>query len=88
MCDDPDEVFTCLYWNPAQVITRTDSTPEAPAQKRCSHLKTYWMVDLGLTEKTGEENAWGNNKLEANFTIKAGRVVCDLNGLTSTPLAM
>ena len=76
-----DEVIATVTWKPAQYIKRTD----------LGHLSVGTVADvaiLGLVK--GEfgfvdamnKKMMGNQKLECEVTIKDGKVVYDLNGLS------
>ena len=69
-------------WKPAQVIKRTDLghlSVGAPADVTVLrlHRGTFGFIDVRGGRKTGTQ------KLEAELTVRDGRVVWDLNGMTS-----
>ncbi|WP_317041565.1 amidohydrolase/deacetylase family metallohydrolase [Cyclobacterium lianum] len=77
------EVITASTWKPAQVIQRTEFGHLSPGVKADIAVLNVLEGDFGFTEKTGEGKMKGKYKLENELTIKAGRVVWDLNGLTA-----
>jgi dihydroorotase len=78
-----NEIITASTWEPAQVINR----PEL------GHLSQGAMADIavfnvlegnfGFTEKTGVGKMMGKYKIENELTVRSGKVVWDLNGLTA-----
>lgn len=76
------EVIATVTWNPAQIIKRTD----------LGHLSIGAVADITILNlKHGEFGfvdvkglrLQGDKKLECEVTIKEGKVVYDLNGLSS-----
>lgn len=76
------EVIKASTWKPAQVIQRED----------LGHLSEGAVADIAVFRRHEGEYGFmdargemlpGNEKLEAELTLRAGRVVWDLNGLTA-----
>jgi len=78
-----NEVITASTWTPAQVINRTELGHLSPGAEADIAILNVLDGNFGFTEKTGEGKMMGKYKLENELTIKAGRVVWDLNGLTA-----
>jgi dihydroorotase len=71
-------------WNPAKVIKREDLghlTPGTEADVAIFSLKSgdFGFIDIRNVRYPGKQ------KLEAELTIRAGKVVWDLNGIAATP---
>ena len=78
-----EEVILRSTWRPAQVIHREELghlTPGAPADVTVLNLRygSFGFVDVYGARLRGDR------KLEAELTIRDGRVVWDLNGITRT----
>ena len=76
------EVVSRATWAPAQVIGRPDLghlSVGAEADIAVFHLREG---DFGFLDVRGKRLS-GNRKLEAELTIRAGKVVWDLNGLAA-----
>jgi dihydroorotase len=76
------DVILRTTWNPAQVIKRTDLghlSIGSEADIAVFNLKkgNFGYMDVRRTKISGTE------KLEAELTLRAGRVVWDLNGISS-----
>lgn len=72
-------------WNPARQIKRADVghlSPDAVADVAVLRLREG---AFGFLDANGERLA-GTKKLECELTLRAGRVVWDLNGLASPPV--
>jgi dihydroorotase len=79
-----DDVLLRATWNPAKAIRREDLghlSPGAVADIALLRMSkgTFGYVDAGGNKITG------HRKLEAELTLRAGKVVWDLNGLTAKP---
>ena len=81
---DLDEVLLRATWNPARAIHREE----------LGHLSPGAVADIALLRLTkgsfgyvdaGGNKITGHRKLEAELTLRAGKVVWDLNGLTAKP---
>ncbi|MFO7825228.1 MAG: amidohydrolase/deacetylase family metallohydrolase [Cyclobacterium sp.] len=79
-----NEVITASTWTPAQVINRAELGHLSPGAEADIAILNVLEGNFGFTEKTGEGKMMGKYKLENELTMKAGRVVWDLNGLTAT----
>lgn len=76
------DVFRAVTWNPARCLGRTDLghlSEGAEADITVSRLREG---DFGFVDSKGIKIR-GNQKLECELTIRAGKVVYDLNGLTA-----
>ncbi len=76
-----EDVILCSTWRPAQVIRREELghlTPGAAADVAVLNLRygSFGFVDVYGARLRGDR------KLEAELTLRDGRVVWDLNGLT------
>ncbi|WP_235954935.1 amidohydrolase/deacetylase family metallohydrolase [Cyclobacterium salsum] len=80
---DLNEVITASTWTPAQVINRPDLGHLTPGAEADIAILNIREGTFGFTEKTGEGKMMGNQKIENELTILAGKVVWDLNGLTA-----
>ncbi|WP_235941841.1 amidohydrolase/deacetylase family metallohydrolase [Cyclobacterium roseum] len=78
-----NEVITASTWTPAQVINRPDLGHLTPGAEADIAILNIREGTFGFTEKTGEGKMMGNQKIENELTILAGKVVWDLNGLTA-----
>ena len=81
------DVILRTTWNPAQVIKRPDLghlTVGSEADIAVFNLKkgNFGYMDVGRTKISGTE------KLEAELTLRAGRVVWDLNGISAADWQM
>ena len=79
-----NEVITCSTWNPAQIINRRELgnlSVGSPADIAVFSLDqgTFGFVDVGGNRITGDK------KLTCQLTVREGRVVWDLNGMSATP---
>jgi dihydroorotase len=75
-----EQVIKASTWNPAQIIKRTDLghlSPGAGADICILNLRTG---KFGLFDHTGFR-VEADKKLECEMTIRAGRIVYDLNGI-------
>ena len=76
------DVIARSTWKPAQVIKRTDlghlsvGAPADVAVLRL-HRGSFGFIDVRGGRKAGTQ------KLEAELTVREGRVVWDLNGISS-----
>lgn len=80
-----DDVLLRATWNPARAIKREDlgnlSVGSVADIAVLSIRKgTFGFIDAGGNKITGKQ------KLEAELTIRAGKIVWDLNGLSATAL--
>lgn len=76
------DVILRATWAPAQAIKRTDLghlSPGAPADVAVWNVRKgkFGFVDAGGNRIEGDR------KLEAELTLREGKVVWDLNGLTA-----
>ncbi|NHE59926.1 amidohydrolase/deacetylase family metallohydrolase [Cyclobacterium sp. GBPx2] len=78
-----NEVVTASTWTPAQVINRPELGHLSVGAEADIAILNVLEGNFGFTEKTGEGKMRGKHKIENELTIKAGKVVWDLNGLTA-----
>lgn len=82
---DPEEIIRRATWNSAQAIHRED----------LGHLSEGAVADMVLLSliegkfgfvDSGNNRVEGDRKFEAEMTIRAGKIVWDLNGLAASPV--
>jgi dihydroorotase len=76
------DVIVRSTWNPAKVIHRPDLGNLSPGSVADVAVLSLAKGTLGFLDITGEKVA-GNQKLVAELTIRAGKVVWDLNGMAA-----
>jgi len=81
------DILLRASWNPAKSIKREDLgnlTEGSVADVAIISIRegTFGFVDAGKNKITG------NRKFEAELTIRAGKVVWDLNGISATPFQL
>ncbi len=79
---DIDEIIKSTTWNPAKYIKRTDLGHLSVGAEADITLLNLREGDFGFIDTQGKRMK-GNNLLECELTIKAGKIVYDLNGLAS-----
>ena len=77
-----DEIIKSTTWNPAKYIKRTDLGHLSVGAEADITLLNLRKGDFGFIDTQGKRMK-GNNLLECEMTIKAGKIVYDLNGLAS-----
>ena len=77
------EVVAASTWTPAQVIKRTELGHLSPGAIADIAVFNVLEGDFGFTEKTGIGKMMGKYKIENELTVRSGKVVWDLNGLTA-----
>ena len=77
-----DEIIKSTTWNPAKYIKRTDLGHLSVGAEADITLLNLKEGDFGFIDTQGKRMK-GNNLLECEMTIKAGKIVYDLNGLAS-----
>ena len=77
------EVILRSTWNPANVIKRTDLGHLSPGAEADIAVFSLRKGNFGYTD-VRRNKINGSEKLETELTIRAGRVVWDLNGLAAT----
>jgi len=81
---DEKDILLRASWNPAKAINRRDLG-------NLSEGTTADVAVLSIREGTfgfvdaGKKKIKGNRKFEAELTIRAGKIVWDLNGISATP---
>jgi dihydroorotase len=78
------EVIKASTWKPAQVINRTNLGHLSEGAEADIAILNIRKGNFGFYDKTGYK-VNGTEKFECELTIKGGKVVYDLNGLT-TPI--
>ena len=79
-----EDVILRATWDPAQAIHRTDIGSLTIGHDADIVLISEQKGKYGFVD-AGGERIEGNRKLEAELTIRAGRIVWDLNGLSAKP---
>jgi dihydroorotase len=77
-----EEVVHRATWSPAQVINREDLGHLDPGAEADIAVFTLRKGDFGFLD-IRRTKIDGDKRLETEMTIRAGRVVWDLNGLNS-----
>lgn len=81
---DLEEVVGCVTWNPARYIKRPDLGNLSVGAEADVVLLRLKEGDFGFIDTQGKRMD-GTKKLECELTLRAGKVVWDLNGI-SRPL--
>ena len=76
------EVINSATWSPAQAIKRPDLGNLSPGNDADIAIISVRKGDFGFVD-TRNNKLPGDRRLEAEVTIRAGRVVWDLNGLAA-----
>lgn len=79
-----EEVISRVTWAPAQVIHRPDLGHLSVGAEADIAILNLREGDFGFLDILGERMQ-GAQKLEAELTIRAGRIVWDLNGISANP---
>lgn len=77
-----NELISTVTWNPAQFIKRTDLGHLSVGAIADVTLLNIREGDFGFIDSEGKRMK-GDKKLECELTIRAGKVVYDLNGLAA-----
>ena len=77
------EIIAASTWKPAQVINHTELGHLSEGAIADIAILNVLEGNFGFTEKTGVGKMMGKYKIENELTIKSGKVVWDLNGLTA-----
>lgn len=80
-----NEVITASTWTPANVIKHPELGHLSEGAVADITVFNVLEGEFGFTERTGINKMMGKYKLEAEMTVKGGKVVWDLNGI-SAPL--
>lgn len=80
-----NEVITASTWAPANVIKHPELGHLSEGAVADITVFNVLEGEFGFTERTGINKMMGKHKIEAEMTVKDGRIVWDLNGL-SAPL--
>jgi dihydroorotase len=81
---DFKSVINAATWNPAQIIKHTELGHLSVGSEADIALLNFRTGKFGLVDGRGEKMET-DKKLECEMTIRAGRIVYDLNGI-ATPL--
>jgi len=81
---DIKEIVQRASWNAAQSIKREDLGSLSEGAVADVAVLSIQNGNFGFTDAGGNKIN-GTQKLEAELTVRAGKVVWDLNGLTATP---
>ena len=79
---DLDEIIKLTTWSPARYIKRRDLGHLSVGAEADITLLNLKEGNFGFVDTQGKRMK-GNNLLECEMTIKAGKIVYDLNGLAS-----
>jgi dihydroorotase len=77
------EVIEASTWAPAKVIKREDLGNLSAGAVADVTILNLRKGKFGFLERSGGEKMFGDQKLEAEMTIRAGNIVWDLNGLAA-----
>lgn len=83
------EIILASTWTPANVIKRSDLGHLSEGTEADLTVFSVRNGDFGFTERAGSIEKGrnykmrGNKKLEVELTLRAGKIVWDLNGLTA-----
>lgn len=77
------EVIASASTRPAEMIKRTDLGNLSIGSEADVTVLKVLEGDFGFID-SGKESAHGSQKLQAELTIRAGRIVWDLNGLAAS----
>ncbi|SEJ35070.1 dihydroorotase [Cyclobacterium xiamenense] len=78
-----NDVIAASTWIPAQVIKRPEFGHLTPGAGADIAVLNILEGNFGFTERTGMGKMMGKQKFETELTIRSGKVVWDLNGLTA-----
>ncbi|HMB64911.1 MAG TPA: amidohydrolase/deacetylase family metallohydrolase [Eudoraea sp.] len=78
---DLEEVVGCVTWNPARYIKRTDLGHLSVGAEADVAVLRLREGDFGFIDTQGKKMD-GTRKLECELTLRAGKVVWDLNGIS------
>ncbi|MBK8504005.1 MAG: amidohydrolase/deacetylase family metallohydrolase [Saprospiraceae bacterium] len=77
------EVIAASTWDAAKVINHEELGHLSEGAEADVTLFRVRQGDFGFMDRTGGEKMSGNQKIEAEMTIRAGKIVWDLNGLAA-----
>lgn len=77
------EVIAASTWSAAQVIQRPELGHLSKAAEADVTIFRIRTGEFGFLDRTGGEKMVGNQKIEVEMTIRAGKIVWDLNGLAA-----
>ncbi|MEX0884242.1 MAG: amidohydrolase/deacetylase family metallohydrolase, partial [Cyclobacteriaceae bacterium] len=77
-------VIVASTWKPAQVIQREELGHLTEGAEADLAVFRLHEGDFGFLDAAGESNT-GTQRLETELTLRAGKIVWDLNGLGSKP---
>jgi dihydroorotase len=78
------DVVEASTWKPAQVIKREDLGHLSEGAEADLAIFSLHQGEYGFLDSAGESDK-GSQKLDTELTLRAGRVVWDLNGLAGKP---
>jgi dihydroorotase len=79
-----EEVISRATWVPAQIIGRPDLGHLSVGTEADIAIFNLREGDFGFVD-VRKKRVKGSQKLEAELTIRAGKVVWDLNGISALP---
>ncbi len=77
------EVITASTWTPANVIRRPELGHLSEGAEADLTIFNVREGNFGFTERTGFAKMAGTKKVEVEMTLRNGRIVWDLNGLSA-----
>lgn len=80
------DVIAASTWKPATVIQRTDLGHLSEGAEADVTLFNIRKGKFGFIDRTGGDKVTGKQKIETELTMRAGKVVWDLNGLAEAEL--
>jgi len=78
------EAIDKATWSPASVINRKDLGHLSVGSEADVAVFALRKGDFGFLDVRGTKLK-GTQKLEAELTVRAGKIVWDLNGMSATP---
>jgi dihydroorotase len=82
-----NDVMLRATWNPAQSILRDDLGHLSEGSVADIAVLSVWNGRFGFVDAGGNK-IFGDKKLEAELTVRAGKIVWDLNGLSAKEYMM
>lgn len=79
------EAIAASTWKPANVIQRPELGNLSPGMEADIAVFNLRKGDFGFSDSNGQ-SINGNQKFEAELTVRAGRIVWDLNAISAVPV--
>ena len=77
-----EQVIECATWKPAEIINRTDLGHLSVGAEADVAVFNLLKGSFGFVDTKGKKMT-GNKKLQCELTLRGGKVVWDLNGMTA-----